>query len=54
MFVQPHPNFDGRKRSVHVMSKLSVKESKCSYGESIPNDTVTGTISRNEMDTHTG
>jgi hypothetical protein len=34
------------------MSNWSVKESKCSYGESVPNDTVTGTISRNKMDTH--
>jgi hypothetical protein len=52
MFVQPHPNFRGRNRSVHVMSKRSVKESRLSYGESVPNDTVTGTIGRNEMDTH--
>jgi hypothetical protein len=52
MFVQPHPNFCGRNRSVHVMSKRLVKESRLSYGESVPNDTVTGTISRNEMDTH--
>jgi hypothetical protein len=37
---------------VYVMLKWSVKESKCSYGESVPNDTVTGTIGRNEMDTH--
>jgi hypothetical protein len=42
--VQPHPNFCGRNRSVHVMSKRSVKESRLSYGESVPNDTVTGTI----------
>jgi hypothetical protein len=40
MFVQPHPNFCGRKKTVYVMSKWSVKESKCSYGESVPNDTV--------------
>jgi hypothetical protein len=52
MFVQPHPNFCGRNRSVHVMSKLSVKESRLLYGELVPNDTVTGTIGRNEMDTH--
>jgi hypothetical protein len=52
MFVQPHPNFRGRNRSVHVMSKRSVKESRLSYGELVPNDTVTGTIGRNEMDTH--
>jgi hypothetical protein len=52
MFVQPHPNFRGRNRSVHVMSKWLVKESRLSYGESVPNDTVTGTIGRNEMDTH--
>jgi hypothetical protein len=53
MFVQPHPNFCGRNRIVYVMSKRSVKESKCSYGESVPNETVLGTIGRNEMDTHT-
>jgi hypothetical protein len=35
------------------MSKWSVKESKCSYGEWVPNDTVMGTIGRNEMDTDT-
>ncbi len=52
MFVQPHPNFHGRNRSVHVMSKRWVKESKCLYGESVPNDTVPGAISRNKMDTH--
>jgi hypothetical protein len=52
MFVQPHPNFRGRNRSVYVMSKWSVKESKCLYGESVPNDTVMRTIGRNEMDTH--
>jgi hypothetical protein len=52
MFVQPHPNFRGRNRSVHGMSKRSVKESRLSYGESVPNDTVMGTIGRNKMDTH--
>jgi hypothetical protein len=52
MFVQPHPNFHGRNRSVHVMSKRLVKESRLSYGESVPNNTVTGTIGRNKMDTH--
>jgi hypothetical protein len=52
MFVQPHPNFHGRSRSVHVMSKRSVKESRLLYGKWVPNDTVTGTISRNEMSTH--
>jgi hypothetical protein len=52
MFVQPHPNFRGRNGSVHVMSKWWVKESRLSYGELVPNDTVTGTIGRNEMDTH--
>jgi hypothetical protein len=51
MLMQPHPNFCGRNRSVYVMSKWLVKESKCSYGESAPNDTVMGTIGRNEMDT---
>jgi hypothetical protein len=34
------------------MSKWSVKESRLSYGESVPNNTVMGTIGRNEMDTH--
>jgi hypothetical protein len=36
------------------MSKWLVKESKHSYGESVPNDTATvpGTTGRNEMDTH--
>jgi hypothetical protein len=29
---QPHPNFCGRNRSVYVMSKWLVKESKHSYG----------------------
>jgi hypothetical protein len=53
MIVQPPSNFHGRKRSVYVMLKWSVKERKCLYGELVPNDTVTGTISRNEMDTHT-
>jgi hypothetical protein len=38
MFVQPHPNFHGRNRSVHVVSKWLVKESRLSYGESVPND----------------
>jgi hypothetical protein len=52
MFVQPHPNFCGRNRSAHVMSKRSVKESRLSNGESVPNDTVTGTIGRSKMDTH--
>jgi hypothetical protein len=53
MFVQPHPNFRGRNRSVHVMSKWLVKESRLLYGESVPNDTVMGTIStRSKMDTH--
>jgi hypothetical protein len=52
MFVLPHPNFRGRNRSMYVMSKRSVKESKCLHGESVPNVTVTGTIGRNEMDTH--
>jgi hypothetical protein len=52
MFVQPHPNFHGRNRSVYVMLKQLVKESKRSYGESVPNETVPGTIGRNEMDTH--
>jgi hypothetical protein len=50
MFVQPHPNFRGRNRSVHVMSKWLVKESRLSYGESVPNDTVMGTMGRNKMD----
>jgi hypothetical protein len=36
MFVQPHPNFRGRNRSVHVMSKQLVKESRLLYGESVP------------------
>jgi hypothetical protein len=55
MLVQPHPIFCGRNRSVYVMSKWLVKESKHSYGESVSNDTVMafGTIGRNEMDTHT-
>jgi hypothetical protein len=55
MLVKPHPIFHGRSRSVYVMSKRLVKESKHSYGESVPNDTVMapGTIGRNEMDTHT-
>jgi hypothetical protein len=35
------------------MSKWLVKESKCSYGESVPNDTVMRTIGRNKMNTHT-
>jgi hypothetical protein len=52
MFVQPHPNFCGRDRSVHVMLKLLVKESRLSYGESVPNDTVMETIGRNKMDAH--
>jgi hypothetical protein len=52
MFVQSHPNFHGRNRSVHVMSKWLVKESRLLYGESVSNDTVMGTIGRNEMDTH--
>ncbi len=52
MFVQPHPNSRGRNRSVHVMSKQSVKESRLSYGKLVPNDTVMWTIGRNEMDTH--
>jgi hypothetical protein len=34
------------------MLKQLVKESKCLYGELVPNDTVTGTIGRNEMNTH--
>jgi hypothetical protein len=34
------------------MSKWLVKESRLSYFELVPNDTVTGTIGRNEMDTH--
>jgi hypothetical protein len=34
------------------MSKQLVKESRLLYGESVPNDTVMGTIGRNEMDTH--
>jgi hypothetical protein len=53
MFVQPHPNFCGRKRSEYIMLKWSLKESKCLYDELVPNDTVIGTIGRNEMDTHT-
>ena len=53
VFVQPNPNFCGRNRSVHVMLKWLVKESRLSYGELVPNDTVMGTISRNKMDTHT-
>ena len=52
MLVQPHPNFRGRNRGVHVISKRSVKESNRSYGEAVPHDTVAGTIGRNEMDTH--
>jgi hypothetical protein len=40
MIVQPPSNFHGRKRSVYVMLKWSVKERKCSYGELVPNDTV--------------
>jgi hypothetical protein len=52
MFVQPQPNFCGRNRSVHVMSKWLVKKSRLSYGKSVPNDTLMGTIGRNEMDTH--
>jgi hypothetical protein len=52
VLVQPHPNFCGRNRSVYVMLKWLVKESKCSYGGSVPNDTVMGTIDRNGMDTH--
>jgi hypothetical protein len=54
MLVQPHPIFHGRNRSVYVMSKWLVKESKHLYGVSVPNDTATvpGTIGRNEMDTH--
>jgi hypothetical protein len=52
VLVQPHPNFCGRNRSVHVMSKRSAKESKCLYGELVPNDTVPGAIGKNEMDTH--
>jgi hypothetical protein len=47
-----HPNFCVRNRSVYVMSKWSVKESKHLYGESVPNDTVPVTIGRNKMDTH--
>jgi hypothetical protein len=34
------------------MSKRLVKESRLWYGELVPNDTVTGTIGRNDMDTH--
>ncbi len=52
MFAQPHPNLRGRNRSVHVMSKWSVKESRLWYGKLVPNDKVMGTIGRNEMDTH--
>jgi hypothetical protein len=52
MFVQPHSNFCGRKRSVYVMLKHSMKESKCLYDELVPKDTVMGTIGRNKMDTH--
>jgi hypothetical protein len=37
---------------VCVMSKWSRKGSKLLYGESVPNDTVLGTIGRSEMDTH--
>ncbi len=37
---------------MYVMLKWSVKESKCSYGELVLNDTVMGAIGRNEMDTH--
>jgi hypothetical protein len=37
---------------VYVLSKWSVKELKHLYGESVPDDTVMGTIGRNEMDAH--
>jgi hypothetical protein len=36
----------------HPPGSNTVKESKCSYGESVPNATVMGTIGRNKMDTH--
>ena len=52
LFVKPHPKLSGRNRSVHVISKRSVKESKRLYGESVPQSHSKGTIGRNEMDTH--
>jgi hypothetical protein len=52
MFVPPHLTFVEGTEGVYVMLKQSVEESKCLYGELVPNNTVMGTIGRNEMDTH--
>jgi hypothetical protein len=39
-------------RGINGISKQSVKESKCAYGDIVPHQMVMGTIGRNEMDTH--
>ena len=53
----PHPMINKNigkqtRKSVSVVSKRVIKETRRAYGEAIPHETTPGAIARNEMDTH--
>ena len=57
MLALPHPIIKNNKgketrKSVCVVSKRVIKQTRRAYGEAIPHETTPGIVARNKMDMH--